>query len=172
METVIYPGTFDPVTLGHLDLIRRGARVFNHVIVAVGDNPAKKTLFSAAERVAVLRAETRSLNNVEVRRFTGLLVNFAKRRGVPAVMRGIRTVSDLEYELQMALTNRAVGKLETLFLTPSPEVQFLSAQLIREIASMGGDVTSFLTPAVAGKLEAKLGKPSRKPSATPRGARS
>lgn len=162
MQTVIYPGTFDPVTRGHLDIVQRAAALFDRVIVAVGDNPAKKSLFTARERCALIRAETRALENVEVRRFTGLLVDFARRLDVTVAIRGIRTVSDYEYEIQMALTNRATAGLETLFMTPSPELQFLNARLIREIAAMGGDVRAFLTPAAEKKLKAKFGRAGKR----------
>lgn len=158
MQTVIYPGTFDPVTRGHLDIIHRAAALFESVIIAVGNNPAKKNLFTVRERCALVRAETRALKNISVRSFTGLLTDFAGRINVSVAIRGIRTVSDYEYELQMALTNRAAAGLETLFMTPSPELQFLNARLIREIAEMGGNVSPFLTPAVEKKLQAKFRK--------------
>jgi pantetheine-phosphate adenylyltransferase len=155
MQTVIYPGTFDPVTRGHLDLIERASKMFERVIVAVGDNPAKKPMFSARERMAMVRAETRALANIEAMSFRGLLIDFARKQNCALVIRGLRTVTDFEYELQMALTNRAASGLETIFLTPSPKYQFLSAQLIREIGCMGGDVSALLTPGVEKKMKAK-----------------
>lgn len=158
MQTVIYPGTFDPVTRGHLDIIHRAATLFESVIIAVGNNPAKKNLFTIRERCALVRAETRSIKNIAVRSFTGLLTDFAGRINVSIAIRGIRTVSDYEYELQMALTNRAAAGLETIFMTPSPELQFLNAGLIREIAKMGGNTSAFLTPTVEKKLKAKFRK--------------
>lgn len=160
MQRVIYAGTFDPITHGHLDIIERAGALFDTVIVAVGNNPAKKALFSTRERAAMVRSETRHLANVEVRSFSGLLVDFAGSVNVSVVIRGIRTVSDFEYELQMALTNRAAAGLETLFMTPRPDYQFLNAQLIREIASMGGDTSAFLPPAVEKRLRAKFKKQS------------
>jgi len=162
MRRVIYPGTFDPVTLGHLDVIERAVRLFGALTVAVGNNPAKKSLFSLRERTAMVREAVRHIRNVSVHSFNGLLVNFAKRMRASAVIRGIRTVSDFEYELQMALTNRTVTGLETLFVTPRPEYQFFSAQLIREIASMGGDIAGMVPPCVVARVQAKLGKRRRR----------
>jgi len=158
VQTAIYPGAFDPVTRGHLDIIERAACIFQRLVVAVGENPAKTPLFTTRERCALLKTETRHLKNVEIRSFSGLLVDFARRVKSPIAIRAIRSVSDYEYELQMAFANRAVSGLETLFMAPRPERRFLSARLIREIASMGGDVGSFLTPNVEKKLRAKLQK--------------
>ena len=158
VQTAIYPGTFDPVTRGHLDIIERAARIFQQLVVAVGDNPAKTPLFTARERCALLRTETGHLENVEIRSFSGLLVDFAARLKSPIAIRAIRSINDYEYELRMAFANHSVSGLETLFMAPRPESRFLSARLIREIASMGGDVSSFLTPNVEKKLKAKLRK--------------
>ena len=156
MRTIIYPGTFDPITRGHLDIIERAVRLFHRVIVAVGENPAKTPLFTTRERMDMIRSEVKKTPRVEVCGFSGLLVDFAKKKEAVAVLRGIRTVSDYEYELQMALTNHALGELETVFMTPRPEFQFLSSQLIREVGSLGGDTSAFLTPAVARKLKARF----------------
>ena len=156
MGKAIYPGTFDPVTLGHLDLIRRASGVFDTLIVGVGENPAKRTLFTNRERIAMLRKETASLPNVMVVGFKGLLVNFAVRQGVSVVVRGVRSMSDFEYELQMAVANRQSAGVETMFMSPSPEYACISARLIKELAAEGGDVSSFVTPPVARKLAAKL----------------
>ena len=158
MGKAIYPGTFDPVTLGHLDLIRRASGVFDTLIVGVGENPAKRTLFTNRERIAMLRKETSSLPNVKVVGFKGLLVNFAVRQGVSVVVRGVRSMSDFEYELQMAVANRQSAGVETMFMSPSPEYACISARLIKELASEGGDVSASVSPAVARKLAAKLAR--------------
>ena len=156
MTQAIYPGTFDPVTRGHLDIIERSARLFDNLIVAVGDNPAKKPLFTLAERVAMLKRETGKLQRVEVRTFRGLLVRFAKQAKSNVIIRGIRNVGDFEYELQMSLTNHAAGGTETVFMVPRPELAFVRSQLIREIAAGGGDVSSMVTPEVEAALHARL----------------
>ena len=156
MRRVIYPGTFDPVTHGHLDMIERAASLFNEVLVAIGDNPAKRPLFTAEERLAMLEQETADHANVTVLTFSGLLTDFARQEKCDGVIRGIRTVSDFEYELQMALMNRSMSGLETLFLTHSPDYQFLNSQLIREVASLGGDLGKLVTPGVARALRAKF----------------
>ncbi len=158
MGKAIYPGTFDPVTLGHLDLIKRAAGVFDTLIVGVGENPAKKTLFTNTERVTMLRKETASLPNVTVAGFKGLLVDLAAREGVSILVRGVRSMSDFEYELQMAVANRQSAGVETLFMSPSPEYACVSARLIKELASEGGDVSAFISPAVARRLAAKLAR--------------
>jgi len=158
MDKAIYPGTFDPVTLGHLDLIKRAADIFGALIVGVGENPAKKTLFTNRERMAMLRKETASLPNVTVMGFRGLLVDFAVRQGVSVVVRGVRSMSDFEYELQMAVANRQSADVETMFMSPSPEYACISARLIKELATEGGDVSAFVTPAVAKRLLAKLSR--------------
>jgi len=155
MSKAIYPGTFDPVTLGHLDLIKRAAAVFDTLIVGVGENPAKKTLFTNRERVAMLRKEAASLRNVTVKGFKGLLVDFAVREGASILIRGVRSMSDFEYELQMAVANRQSAGVETLFMSPSPEYACISARLIKELSAEGGHVSAFVSPAVAAKLAAK-----------------
>lgn len=152
MRKAIYPGTFDPVTLGHLDVIRRGAALFDALIVGVGDNPEKPSLFTIEERLAMLRREVARLRNVEVRPFRGLVTTFARECGCAVLLRGVRGAGDLEYELQMAATNRAAAKVETLLLPPSPEVAFINARYVREIAAGGGDVSAFVTPAVRARL--------------------
>jgi len=158
MTQAIYPGTFDPVTRGHLDIIERSARLFERLIIAVGDNPAKKSLFTPAERVAMLRRETRRLRNVQVRTFRGLLVSFARRSKIAVIVRGIRNAGDFEYEQQMALANHAAGGTETVFMVPMPELAFVRSELIRQIAAGGGDVSGMLTPAVESRLRAKLAR--------------
>jgi len=165
----VYPGSFDPVTLGHVDLIIRGARIFDELIVAVGDNPRKKALFSMTERVSFIRDAVSGLKNVRVTPFSTLLVDFARQEGAHVILKGLRAVSDFDYELQMSLINRRMaGWLETIFMMPSEEFSFVSSSLIKEIASHGGDVASMVTPAVDRALKktpsrAKRIKSRRKP---------
>jgi len=152
----VYPGSFDPVTNGHLDLIERGARVFDRLVVAVATNYEKRTLFTKAERVAMLRAHTAHLDNVEVDSFKGLVVDYVRGLGARVILRGIRTVSDFEYEFQMALTNRSFADIETVFAMPSQEYAYLSARLIKEVAALGGDVSHLVPPDVAKALTERL----------------
>lgn len=163
MNTVaIYPGSFDPLTLGHLDLIERGHRIFPRLIVAVLGNPDKQPLFSPAERVAMLRECTAHLPGVEVSQFEGLLVDFAERVGAGAVLRGIRAISDYEYEFQMAWMNRRLAPhLETVFMMPGEAFSYLSSRLVREVAALGRDVSAMVPPAVERRLREKLSVPLR-----------
>jgi pantetheine-phosphate adenylyltransferase len=155
----VYPGSFDPVTFGHLDLIQRGSRLFEHLVVGVGINSSKSPLFTADERVAMIRAETAALKNVEVAAFDGLIVEFAKARGLDVILRGLRTISDFENEFQMALTNRTFGPaIETVFVLPGEKFQFLSSRLIKEVAQAGGDVGLFVPEAVAKALQRRYAK--------------
>jgi len=147
-QIAIFPGMFDPVTLGHVDVVRRGAALFDEIIVAVGQNPLKTALLTAAERLAILRDVLADLPNVRVEEFDGLTVDYARRVGAAAILRGIRNSSDLQYELQIALTNRAVAGVETVFIMTSPEFAFTSSTLIKQIAAMGGDVSKLVPPAV------------------------
>ena len=156
MRTALYPGTFDPVTIGHLDVVERASRIFDRLIVGVGDNPGKACLFSLRERVAMMRREIGHLRNVEVKAFRGLMVDFAKAEKVSLVLRGIRTVSDLEYEIQMAFTNRSSAGVETVFIAPKPEHAFINARFIKEIARGGGRVGGMVSPAVEADLRARL----------------
>lgn len=158
MRTAVYPGSFDPVTLGHLDLIRRGARLVDRLLVAVAVNAGRDALFTLDERVALLKDEVKGIRGVTVERFDGMIVDFVRAKKADAILRGIRTVSDFEYELQMAVTNRALGggRLETVFVMPSPEHAFLSARLIREVAALKGDVSSFVSRRVEKALKAKM----------------
>ena len=141
----IYPGSFDPITNGHLDVVRRAATMFDRVVVAVARNAEKTPLFTVAERVAMTRVAVRHLRNVVVDDFDGLLVNYARRQKAAVVIRGLRAVSDFEYEFQMALMNRRLNpQVETIFLTPKDEYTFISSKLVKEIAELGGDVSDFV----------------------------
>src|SRR5689334_13296192 len=157
MLTVVYPGTFDPFTRGHEDLVRRGAKLFDRVIVGVADSASKQPFFKTDERVEMAREVLKPFPNVEVKAFSGLLMDFVHAEGGRVVMRGLRAVSDFEYEFQMAGMNRRLfPEVETLFLTPSEEHTFISATIVREIARLGGDVSSFVHPAVLARLKAKV----------------
>jgi pantetheine-phosphate adenylyltransferase len=157
MRTALYPGTFDPITNGHLDLIKRASRIFDHLIVAVADNPAKETLLSREERIFLLETSVKTLKNVEVKHFSGLTVEYARKLKVTAIIRGLRVFSDFEYEFQMALMNRKLEpEVETVFLVPSEQYTYVSSSLIKDIATFGGDVSRFVPPPVAKKLTGKL----------------
>ena len=158
MLTVIYPGTFDPFTRGHEDLVRRASKTFDRVIVGVADSAGKQPFFTTSERVEMAREAVAPFPNVEVKPFSGLLMDFVHDQGARVVMRGLRAVSDFEYEFQMAGMNRRLfPEVETLFLTPSEEYTFISATIVREIARFGGDVSSFVHPTVLPRLKAKVG---------------
>lgn len=153
----IYPGSFDPVTNGHLDLIERGAKIFDRLVVSILRNFDKDPLFTVEERVEMLREVTRPWANVEIDVFSGLLVDYARLREANVILRGIRAVSDYEYELQMAMMNRKLSKeLETVFMMPAASYSFLSSRLVREIAQLGGSVTGFVPPIVEERLRAKV----------------
>ena len=146
---VIYPGTFDPVTNGHLDIIHRAADLFEHVVVAIADNRDKKPIFSLEQRVLMAEESLESLDNITVLGFDSLLIDFAKQEGANVILRGLRAVSDFEFEFQLAGMNRKLNSdIETIFLTPSENVTFLSSTLVREIASLGGDVSEFVPQVV------------------------
>jgi pantetheine-phosphate adenylyltransferase len=156
--TAIYPGSFDPVTNGHLDLIARGAMIFDQLIVAVAKNLDKDALFTSRERVEMLEAVTFEWKNVEVEQFDGLLMNYARSQGASVVIRGIRAVSDYEYELQMAMMNRKIEPdIETVFMLPGEAYSFLSSRLVKELARLGGPVKDFVPPLVVERLRAKVG---------------
>jgi pantetheine-phosphate adenylyltransferase len=160
MTTAIYPGTFDPITYGHIDLVKRAAPLFDNVIVAIAINPGKQPVFSLEERVALAKETLQGLDNIEVRGFEGLLVNEAINMGANVIIRGLRAVSDFEYELQLATMNRRMqSKVETLFLTPAENLSFVSSSLVKEIAVLGGDVSEFVAPCVQTALKAKLPAP-------------
>lgn len=153
----IYPGSFDPVTNGHLDLIHRGAKIFDELVVAILRNPDKHPLFSVPERREMLEAMTKELPNVHVDEFQGLLVEYARTRQAVAVLRGIRAISDYEYELQMAMMNRKLDPgLETIFMMPAVKYSYLSSRLVREVARLGGSVEDLVPPMVAERLLLKV----------------
>ena len=153
-KKVLYPGTFDPITNGHHDLIRRAAELFDQVVVAVAADTGKQSAFTLDERVALVRQVVSDVPNVEVTGFSGLTVDFAKARGIRAILRGLRAVSDFEFEFQMAAMNRHLGpEVETLFLTPSEHFTFISSSLVRQVASLGGRVTEFVDPVVEAALQ-------------------
>jgi len=153
----IYPGTFDPITLGHEDLVRRAAKLFDHVIVAVADSGAKRPFFTRDERVDMARRVLKDLKNVEVLGFSGLLMKFVRQHKARVVIRGLRAASDFEYEFQLAGMNRGLyPDVETMFLTPGEQHMFVSATIVREISILGGDVRNFVPPAVARRLKAKV----------------
>lgn len=153
----LYPGTFDPVTNGHLDVIRRAAKHFERVIVAVLENPTKEPLFSVEERLAMLKEATADLETVEPDSFSGLLVEYASRRGVQVIVKGLRAVSDFDYELQMAQMNYRLAGVETFFVSTNPTWSFLSSSLVKEVARFGGDVEGLVPLVVKRRLEEKLG---------------
>jgi pantetheine-phosphate adenylyltransferase len=162
VRTVVYPGSFDPLTNGHLDVIARAARLFDRVIVAVAQNAEKHPLFTPEERCALVVGATRKLKNVEVRTFDGLLVDYVRGCGAQAVIRGLRAVSDFEFEFQMALMNRKLDeRVETIFMMPKDTYTFLSSRLVKEIARLGGDVRDFVPRNVGRSLNAKFSPPPR-----------
>ena len=157
MSRAVYAGTFDPMTLGHLDVATRAAHVFERLTLAVAEDPRKTLLFSVEERLELARTSVAGLANVEVVPFGGLLVNWARNRGIHTLIRGLRAFSDFEYEFQMALTNRKLAPdIETMFLMPNEDFSYVSSSMVREIAALGGDVDKFVPPAVATALKRKL----------------
>lgn len=153
----VYPGSFDPVTYGHIDVIKRATRVFDEVIIAVANNKQKKSLFDAKERLAMVKEATAGIPRIRVQAFDGLVINFARQNGAGVLIRGLRMVSDFEYEFQMALTNRRLAEdIETVFLMPSEGYSFLSSGLIKEAVSLGADVSSFVPEFVAKQLKKKF----------------
>jgi pantetheine-phosphate adenylyltransferase len=157
-HTVVYPGTFDPVTNGHIDLVERAAKLFERVVVAVATSEKKSPLFSLEERVSLLQESLRQVPAAEVVPFQGLLIDFVTAQQSHCVLRGLRAVADFEYEFQLANMNRAMNpEFESVFLTPSAELSYISSSLVREIASLGGDVSGFVTPNVAQALKQKFG---------------
>ena len=155
----MYPGTFDPFTNGHNDLVRRACRIFDHVVVAIAANPGKAPLFTLEQRMALARQVLADVPNVEVAGYSGLTVNFAREHRLNAIVRGLRAVSDFEFEFQLATMNRHLSnEVETVFLTPTEQFNFISSTLIREIASLGGDIREFVHPLVAEAIRQRLAK--------------
>ena len=156
----MYPGTFDPITLGHEDLVKRAARVFDKVVVAIAADPgSKEPMFSIDERVELARTALAGNDNVEVRRYGGLTVDFARENDLSVIVRGLRAVADFEYEFQLATMNRHLTEeVETVFLTPTDRYTFISSTLVREIATLGGDITEFVSPTVKKALMEKVGR--------------
>lgn len=156
-RVAIYPGTFDPITQGHEDLVRRAAGLFDRLILAIAESPSKRPLFDLTERVELAREVLGDIKNVEIVGFNSLLMNFVHDRGAKVVVRGLRAISDFEYEFQMAGMNRSVyPEVETVFLTPGEQHMFISATMVREIARLGGDVSKFVQPCVEKRLRAKF----------------
>lgn len=157
MRTAVYPGTFDPITNGHMDLVNRSLAVMDKVVVAVADNPAKNPLFTLKQRVAFVKKAAVGMDNVEVLHFDNLLADFCVENGIYVVIRGLRAVSDFEYELQMNQMNRRLNeKIETIFMMPGEEYTFVSSKLIKEVASLGGDVSGQVPPPVSDALKKKF----------------
>ncbi len=158
MRKAIYPGTFDPITMGHVDVVKRASKLFDKVIVAVAQPQHKEPLFRIEERVLLVQASLNNLPNVEVKAFSGLLVDFAMKEGVVAIIRGIRAVSDFDYEFQIAWMNRKLcPDIETIFLIPSEEYSFLSSSLVREVAKLGGNLNGLVPEVVEKALKRKFG---------------
>ena len=158
MRTGIYPGSFDPVTLGHFDIIERSSKIFDRLIVGVLQNSSKSPLFSVEERVNMLRKVTEGLDNVEIMSFNGLLVDFVRANEASVVVRGLRAITDFEYELQMAQMNRVIApEVDTMFLTTNLKYSYLSSSTVKEVARYGGDISSFLHPLVAEEVRKKYG---------------
>ena len=159
MAKAVYPGTFDPLTLGHEDVVKRAAKLFDEVVLAIAESSAKRPVFSLEDRVLMATELLAPLANVRVAHFSGLLTEFLHQQGANVILRGLRAVSDFEYEFQMAGMNRKLlPNVETVFLTPSDNYMFVSASIVREIALLGGDVAQFVSPLVVQKLQAKIKK--------------
>lgn len=157
MRTAIYPGSFDPLTNGHLDVLQRATKLFHRVIVAVAKNESKSPLFTSAERVALIKEGVTNLPNVEVDAFEGLLVDYARKQKAQAIVRGLRAVSDFEFEFQMALMNRKLDEnIETIFMMPKETYTFISSRIVKEIARLGGDISPFVPSHVEVALRKKL----------------
>jgi pantetheine-phosphate adenylyltransferase len=158
MTTAVCPGSFDPVTHGHLDIVARAAKLFDEVTVAVLVNPGKSGLFSVDERVSMLREVTGNLSGVKIEAFEGLLVDFCRERGIAAIVKGLRAVTDFDYELQMAQMNSRLAGVETVFVPTSPEWSFLASSLVKEVAAHGGDVSGLVPAAVLARLHERLAR--------------
>ncbi len=159
MRFAIYPGTFDPITNGHLDLVDRGLRIFDEILIAVAPNPKKQPLFSLQERLALIKESVKDCQNVRIEPFDGLLVDYVKHKGGVAIIRGLRAISDFEYEMQMALMNRRlVTEIETVFMMPSEEFSFITSTIVKEVASFGGSVKGLVPEVVERALREKYRK--------------
>ena len=157
--SAMYPGTFDPITLGHEDLVRRATRLFDKVIVAIAANPSKEPMFSLDERVELARTVLADMDSVEVMGYSGLTVDFARDNGLQAIVRGLRAISDFEYEFQLANMNRHLNEeVESVFLTPAETYTYISSSLVREICSMGGNISEFVSPKVKDALMERCGQ--------------
>ncbi len=156
MNRVIYPGTFDPITFGHVDVVKRAAKLFGKVTVAISNNPRKKPTFSVAKRIALAKDALSDVKGVEVESFTGLLVEYAKKKKASAVVRGLRELSDFEFEFQTAIVNRKLGNLETVLIVTDPKYFYLSSSMVKEIAEMGGNVSCFVPKKVELSLKKAL----------------
>ncbi|MBN1870545.1 MAG: pantetheine-phosphate adenylyltransferase [Candidatus Omnitrophica bacterium] len=158
-RSAIYPGSFDPVTYGHVDLIKRASHAFDEVVVAVAESTHKNTLFNTQERLEMVKEVAKGIDNVRVESFSGLVIDYARKKKINVLIRGLRMISDFEYELQMALTNRRLDdNIETVFLMPSEGCSFLSSKLIKEVVALGADITSFVPDSVARRLKKKFGQ--------------
>ena len=156
-EKALYPGTFDPITFGHIDLIRRARKIFASLVVAVADNPDKQPLFSVAERIEIISEVTREMDGITVTSFNDLTARYARSIDAPVIIRGLRAISDFEFEFQMALMNRKIESgVETVFLMPNEKYSYLSSSLIKDIAKRGGDISCFVPPIVEQKLKARF----------------
>lgn len=154
MKRAVYPGTFDPITNGHIDIIKRSLRIFDSVVIAVAPNPKKTSLFDLKERIFMIEEATKGMRNIEIETFEGLLVDYIRQRGAIAIIRGLRAVSDFEYEFQMALMNRKLSDMiETVFMMPSEEYSYLTSSIIKEVASYGGEVKDLVPSMVAKRLK-------------------
>lgn len=155
----VYPGSFDPLTNGHVDIIERGARLFDRIVIALLVNPDKSSLFPVAERAGIAREVFRGRANVEVDTFDGLLVEYARRRRASVIVRGLRAISDFEYEMQMALMNRRLsGEIETVFMMPAEPYTYVSSRLVKEVCALGGSIAGLVPEVVAGRLAARCGR--------------
>lgn len=156
-QLAVFPGTFDPITNGHLDVIQRGMHIFDRLVIAVGQNPQKSSMFDQNERAEIIRRIVADMTNVSVETYTGLTVDFVRKTGADVILRGIRNSSDLQFEFQVALTNRVVAGVETVFIMTKPEFAFASSSLIKQMAQMGGDVSALVPSQVVEQMRAKLG---------------
>jgi pantetheine-phosphate adenylyltransferase len=162
-RTAVYPGTFDPITLGHLDIIQRGARLCDRLVIGVTTNPSKEPMFSVAERLSMVEREVSELGTVSVVEFDSLLMDFAEAQGASMILRGLRAVADFEYEYQMAGMNQQLNdRIETIFLMADVSLQPIASRLVKEIARYGGDINKFVTPAVAADVAARTGHKGKK----------